>query len=165
MIRINEIVDKMLKEHKEGNKFFDNLDEAIRTDRNILSAFLDRVEDMLDSWSKEVNHIIVSGNFGRALHNFGISEHFWIAYDIGVVVVNGSLRKDEPIDNFGEFMNSSDGNYVFLDDSFYSGKTRDVIKDKIESYGGQLVHTYVLYDGSKDEDESVSSMYRYYDNH
>lgn len=162
---INEIVKQMLEEHEGGEVFFDNLDEAIRKDNNILSTFLDTVDHIIEVSDVNINHVIVSGNFGRALHNYGAGEHLWVAYDIDLIVVNGSLRKGQAIDEFGEFMNKPDGNYLFLDDSFYSGKTRNVIKDKIESYGGKLIHTHVLYDGCYETHDDVSSMYRYYDNH
>lgn len=54
---------------------------------------------------------------------------------------------------------------VFLDDSFYLGRTRDAIRKELERNGASLVGTIVAYDGSKEKDSTVKSLYKYYDNY
>jgi len=34
-----------------------------------------------------------------------------------------------------------------------------------QEYNASIIHTYVVYDGSKEKDINVSSLYRYYDHH
>jgi len=53
--------------------------------------------------------------------------------------------------------------FILLDDSFYSGQTRNLIQAELERHGGRIVHTYVVYDGSRNRDPEVTGMYRYYD--
>lgn len=171
MKKLNEIVKEMLDNHGGGQTFFDNLDAEIRENNDLIRVFLDEyVYEYIDTSEDYPDTIIVSGRFGRALQQYGLEEELRRELHIRLIVVNGGLRKGEPIDDFKEFVNNyhmsmCHGNYIFIDDSFYSGKTRDVVKDKIESYNGTLLHTIVLYDGSIKKDDNVTSMYRYYDNH
>ena len=53
--------------------------------------------------------------------------------------------------------------FIFVDDSYYSGTTRDIINAELNKYGGKITRTFVVYDGSKEKDDSVFSLYRYYD--
>ena len=51
----------------------------------------------------------------------------------------------------------------FLDDSLYSGKTRNKINDKLkEVFDIEITHTYVVYDGSLNKEDNVTSMFRYH---
>lgn len=169
---INEIVKQMLEEHKGGCKFFDAIDESFRN-KDILDIFWQHVWDYIlfnkDNSEVYYNGIILSGNFGRAILNYTSIHYDCVEYaGIQCIAVNGSLRGDNKVENF-VITDICDENYkpkfLFLDDSFYSGKTRDKIKAKLESYGAELVHTHVLYDGCYETHDDVSSMYRYYDNH
>ena len=82
-----------------------------------------------------------------------------------IIVINGGLRKDNVIIPFWENFNIEEKKIVFIDDSYYLGRTRDKIKMAIEEKNGTLINTYVFYDGSKTKDDSVKSFYRYYDFH
>ncbi len=62
-----------------------------------------------------------------------------------------------------KFEHGASRDFVLLDDSFYSGKTRGLIRDELERQGGRLVHTYVIYDGCRGRDPEVTGLYRYYD--
>jgi hypothetical protein len=53
--------------------------------------------------------------------------------------------------------------FILLDDSFYSGRTRGLIRDELQQQGGRLLHTYAIYDGSRERDPEVTALYRYYD--
>lgn len=168
---INDIVKQMLEEHVGGTTFFDNLDESFRN-KDILDTFWQHVWDYIlfnkDSCETRYDGIILSGNFGRAILNY-TSLHYDCREYAGVqcIAVNGSLRGDNEVEDFviTRYRDVRKPKFLFLDDSFYSGKTRDKIKSKLESYGAELFHTHVLYDGCYETHDDVSSMYRYYDNH
>lgn len=77
-------------------------------------------------------------------------------------MVNGGIRSGAKveIDKF-----PSNTNCVFLDDSFYSGTTRDSIIKSLQRCGSYVLSdSYVIYDGSKTvgKDTNVHSMFRYY---
>ena len=82
-----------------------------------------------------------------------------------IIVVNGSLRKEGIFVEFEKEYNFIDKRLIFIDDSYYLGRTRNKIKTAIEMQNGQLISTYVFYDGSKIKDDHVHSFYRYYDNY
>lgn len=153
MDNINMLVEDMIKKHKGGEKFFDNLDENLRN-KNYF-------ETLFKKFAIETNsrHFIpiTSGKFGLYFSQF-LKEK-----DIFSLNVNGGLRKGEKIISLEPFKNHiKDANFVFFDDSFYKGRTRDAIKNELEKFGGKLVETYVCYDGSKIKENSVFSLYRYY---
>ena len=91
------------------------------------------------------------------MHNLGVSVDF---------LVPGGLRHDPSKINLAPFKDQIEGrHFVFLDDSYFSGKTAMVVKEEIEKLGGVFVGTLVAYDGAKVRDKDVWSLYRYYDYH
>ena len=128
----------MLEEHKGGEKFFDNLDKNVQQELII--------EKLLLSIPIEDEIIIVSGKFGNYL-----------------ILVSGGLRVGNKIDLSYIKNYIENKNFIFIDDSFYSGRTRDVIKNELIKYKSNLIKTYVIYDGGKIRDSNVCSLYRYYD--
>lgn len=155
---INKTVIKLLNEHQGGTKFFHALDELIRKDVNILNVICGNL-----NFKDYYDGIILSGKFGRVFASYYTSRSTYHLFNDELIVVNGGLRKDNPIDDLS-YIDLKGKNYIFVDDSFYSGKTRDIIKAEVERLGGNLVETYVVYDGSKEKDDAVNSIYRYYDN-
>lgn len=153
---LDVIVKNCLEQHTGGETFFDNLDKEVQR-KPIVDQLLELIEGN--------KNIVVSGKFGWFLYTYlGIK----IAYKYrNFLIVNGGLRKGEPI----RFLDSSyirdEGldnlDFIFVDDSFYSGKTRDIINKELNKYDSKIIKTYVIYDGSINKDESVISMYRYYD--
>lgn len=104
--------------------------------------------------------IIASGKFGSFFNNW------WNAntnYNNKLIIVNGGLRVGNKIDlsYIKDYIKNK--KFIFIDDSFYSGKTRNTIKNELEKYNANLNKTYVIYDGSKARDDNVCSLYRYYD--
>ena len=78
-----------------------------------------------------------------------------------VIVVNCSLRKGEIYAEFrGKYFNNK--KFIFIDDSFYSGKTLSKIKEYLLSSNGELIATYVFYDGCKEKTKDLYSIYSYY---
>ena len=141
-------VNKLLEQYIGGQIFFTELDKAVKFDRDIL------VE--LTSRSRESGACtIASGEIGLAMHNLGIKVDF---------LVPGGLRHDPSKINLEPFAKQIKGqHFLFIDDSYFSGKTAQVIKEEIERLGGYFVGTLVAYDGSKVKDDKVWSLYRYYD--
>lgn len=160
---LNEKIGEILKRHKEGKEFFDALDYTIRGDKDILKDFYNfswyNIFDSPSINSTSYN-TIMSGRFGLSLiSNYGGSL---IRSFNKVIVVNGNLRKgEEPEIYCTEFGNKP---FIFLDDSFYSGKTRDSIQGKLSEIDPttKIIKTFVIYDGSKELQPDVFSMYRYH---
>lgn len=162
---LDKIVEDCIRDHTGGPVFFEHLDEMVRSysyiDALLRKVFIDGYED-----------IIVSGKFGQYVGNlfsFKTGTNYikvkQCYYDIiDCLVVNGDLRGENAIvtmdDRFADCCYNRD--FAFIDDSFYSGKTRNVIKQFVEKHKGTLTKTYVVYDGSKEKDPTVESLYRYY---
>lgn len=155
--KIDNLVELCLKEHTGGEIFFDAIDEKLRNDDTLLKMIIDEVLN-----NEVFDYIIVSGNFGNVFKNFIDINLKKLAKK--VIVVNGGLRKGEKIINFWEEYDIPMKKFIFIDDSFYLGRTRDKIEDAIKQHNGTLLSTYVFYDGSKEKEEKVHSFYRYYDN-
>ena len=156
MHRLNEKIAEILRQHPEGEPFFDALDAMIRGDQNILEAFMNFVYNKLDNRRYGV---ILSGNFGNAIfsaYGLRLYEDF-----SDVILVNGGIRKGETPIIFKDKLETT--NYVFLDDSFYSGTTRNAIASVLGSLNGRIVKTFVIYDGAKVRQRNVLSMFRYFD--
>lgn len=152
---LDQIIKDMLEQHVGGEKFFDRLDQAIQQKPIIdqLISLFDKHDDL---------HIICLGNFGRFFVNY-LSANYVNEDDCMIIAVNGGLRKGDPIDDLTYIKEALiDQEFIFIDDSFYSGKTRDAVAIELEKHGAKIVRTYVVYDGSKVKDTTVESLYRYY---
>ena len=156
MNRLNEKIAEILRQHPEGEPFFDALDAMIRGDQNILKAFMNFVYSKIEG---ERFGVILSGNFGNAIFSAYGLELYQNFSD--VILVNGGIRKGEVPVIFKERLATTD--YIFLDDSFYSGTTRNSIASVLGSLNGRIVRTFVIYDGAKIRQRDVFSMFRYFD--
>lgn len=159
----NEKISKILKEHGGGKAFFDALDAMVRGDSEILEQFTSFLKSRVNP---NTYSLILSGRFGRALMNNAgreLYEHF-----NEIVLLNGNLRSGEKPEGY---INSfKDYKYIFADDSFYSGATRNAANTYIKStcsLGGfaepGIKQTVVIYDGSKERDNFVFSLFRYHE--
>lgn len=155
---INEIVKKCLLHHEGGEKFFDMLDENIRQDQNLFEHMI----SFINSFKIEYQGIIVSGKFGTVFSNY-LKENNYFS-DKSIIRVNGGLRVLRPLINLCDidFELLNGRSFIFVDDSFYSGKTRNVIRDTLLTYDSNLIHTFVFYDGSKERDKTVNGFYRWH---
>jgi len=150
------IVETFLNDYIGGEEFYDALDEQIRINDVWLYTMISLVEE--ESFDK----LIVSGNFGRKFYKF-------VTLKIGkelaskILVANGSLRKGNSIGL--ETTNFNNQKFIFIDDSFWAGRTRDVVQKYVEENNGVFLKTFVFYDGNKISDKNVISFYRYYDYH
>lgn len=123
------VVNTFLNEYVGGEEFYDALDEQIRINDVWLYAMIALVTE-----NEKFDKIIVSGNFGRRFKNF--VEEKLNNFSLDVVVANGSLRKGNSIGL--ENMDFNGQKFIFIDDSFWAGRTRNVIKNYIEENNGIL---------------------------
>lgn len=145
---ITNIVDSVLLKYKEGQLFFSNLDFSFRNKK---------VMDILLSSIPDKYKIVSSGSFGKKL-----SKIYPHKVDL---LMPGNLRHMNKYDLSAQRKQIKNRDYIFLDDSYYSGRTVNVVRHAIEEQKGNLIKTYVLYDGKKTKDKDVEYFYRYFDNH
>ena len=155
---MKSLVNECLIQHEGGESFFDAIDEKLRDDKKLINLMIDKVKD-----NENFDYIIVSGKFGSVFYEY--ASNYQDDLKEKIIVVNGGLRKDNVITSFWENFNIQNKRIVFIDDSYYLGRTRNKIKEAIEENHGSLICTYVFYDGSKEKDNTVHSFYRYYDFH
>lgn len=149
-------INELLEQYIGGQIFFTELDKAVKFDKAILNQLITYTRQ---TFYKEKIITIASGEIGLAMHNFGY------AADIDLLVPGG-LRHDPSKINLEPFRNIIDGQQiVFIDDSYFSGRTATVIEEEVRKYGGKFLGAVVAYDGSKYRDDKVYSLYRYYDHH
>lgn len=153
------LVNECLTQHEGGEKFFDAIDEKLRDDKVLINMMIDKVKE-----NEKFDYIIVSGNFGKVFEKH-CNKYQDDEFNKKIIVVNGGLRKDNDIISFWEDFNIENKTLIFVDDSYYLGRTRNKIKLAIEENHGKLINTYVFYDGSKIKEDNVHSFYRYYDFH
>ncbi len=148
MLTVNDLLEKYIG----GQIFFTELDKAVKFDEDILEDLIDAVHE---KWGTDNLVIVASGEIGLAFHNFGLPVD---------ILVPGGLRHDPSKINLAPYRASIVGkDVVFVDDSYFSGKTLAVVHEEIQSLGGHMLGAYVAYDGSRDRDPTVFSLYRYYD--
>lgn len=143
-------VNALLEQYIGGQIFFTELDKAVKFDKEVL-------EELVSTAKCTGALTIASGEIGLAMHNLGVKVNY---------LVPGGLRHDPSKINLAPFAEHIRGqHFLFLDDSYFSGKTAQVVKEEIERLGGHFLGTLVAYDGSKVKEENVWSLYRYYDHH
>lgn len=146
--------------------FLEKIDEFITSPENI-----DMIEDMFDTIRRKEGKcdIISSGNFGLYLYDL-IGEGY-IDFDGNVVIVSGNIRKvQEDALNSIEILKQryddiEDKDFVFLDDSYFSGGTRDKINEFLEKFGSKITRTFVFYTHNPEDPRKVYSTYCYSQNH
>jgi len=146
---LNTIVHGCLQKYVGGEAFFDKLDLSIRNTRI--------VNLLLQQGVVNYQNVVVSGRFGA----FFVANYQPLFSNI--ILTEGGLR--HTVENFS--LDCYRGliagrNFIFVDDSFYSGNTREHLRKEIERLGGELTQSFVIYDGSKSHDDSVFSLFRYY---
>ena len=171
MDKIKYYVDKILKDFQGGEEFFDKLDEVIRLPKNI-----DVIQVLFNTIYKENGdnfNVVVSGKFGdwlKFLVNKGI-----LKVNGNLILVKGSLRLEDTNLNKLSFKKDIDiiykkhdidgQDYIFIDDSFYSGSTKKAIEEWLKQHNSKIIKTYVIYDGNDKKFDDLKSLYRYYDYH
>ena len=160
METLNKLVAEIIENHPGGGKpFFDKLDAEVRDVPFSHALFAKARSDH----SCSATGFIVSGKFGAYFANW---MRMTGSYNL-VINVNGGLRDGEPIIDLTPFKQLIlHRKFVFLDDSYFSGRTRDTIDKELQKFDAKIIDTYVVYDGSPGERHvGVCSLYRYYNYH
>lgn len=153
-MHLEKLVYKLLETYIGGDEYFDNLDLNNRKNNKYFRYMLDTIKN------EDFDYIIVSGHFGKSFTNYCKKNNI---YENKIILVNGSLRKNNEIDT--KLIYKIDNKKViFIDDSCYSKTTINKVKKFIEKSNGNFIKTYVFYDGCKEKDNNIVSFYRYYDN-
>ena len=148
-----ETVNRLLEQYIGGQIFFTELDKSVKFDSHILKQLVTKIEEAYDEYVLT----IASGEIGLAMHNLGVPVDF---------LVPGGLRHDPSKINLAPFADRIKGHkFVFIDDSYFSGRTALVVKEEIERLGGIFIGSLIAYDGAREKDPSVDSLYRYYDHY
>ena len=157
-MKLNYKIAEILKQHEGGEEFFDALDAMVRGDMDILHTFLNFVYSELEH-TREYS-LILSGQFGNAIMSIYGVKLFDDFSD--VILVEGGLRSGKIPTIFRQ--NFTKTKFILLDDSFYSGTTKDAIERSLKMVDSQagIVKTFVIYDGSKIKKNNLYSMFRYY---
>lgn len=156
-VALNRIVTDCILQHEGGERFFDALDEQVRSTPELLEEVYALALGLIPHQQGREIKIIVSGNFGKVF-----LAYFANRIPHSIVCVPGGLRKGNTIDAL-EVSDVANADFIFIDASFYSGSTRNVVKTAVNFYGANLLGTAVVYDGSLTPDDSVHSLYRYHD--
>ena len=134
------IVNECLRKYEGGEGYFNELDKMIKDNETLLVLFLlYAVQDSL------IYNVILSGGIGLRYMQLQLQNK--IPNYINEVIPES--LSDKPI--------------IFIDDSYYSGKTAKKVDEFLHSRGTFIFKTYVFYDGCKDKCVDVESLYRYYD--
>lgn len=155
------IVSECLTKHIGGENYFNELDGMIKNNETLLVLYL--LYAVQDSG---VYNIILSGEIGLKYMQLQLQNK--IPDYINLMVVNGGLRKGKEITggiaSRCEIIpkDLSGIEVIFIDDSFYSGKTCNKIEEFLNSRYTCLNKTYVFYDGCREKNDNVISLYRYY---
>lgn len=176
---LNEKIVEILRQHPEGGeKFFNALDFMIRSDQNIGKTFIDWVcnydffhmispvaingviNGQTSMESSDLG-VIVTGRFGHyIISNFAreLTNNFK-----DIIIVNGGIREGKDPEIFKNKLEAP--GYILLDDSYYSGTTAKSISEALSKINHcvNIIQTFVVYDGSRGNQEFVKSMYRYYE--
>ncbi|MFW6026819.1 MAG: hypothetical protein ACOCRX_10805 [Candidatus Woesearchaeota archaeon] len=156
MNKIFEIVKECLDKYERGNKYFHELDEKIKYDEEIF-------EEMLKQTRGRV--LILSGAFGFNILHYILKSKKHYSY----IFLSGSPRKNDKVEIYA--MNYYGGKRdnrkgIFLDDTFFSGRTYFYCKGFIEGkFDLEVDLALVAYDGHSHKLDYVDSFYRYFDYH
>jgi hypothetical protein len=145
--------------------FLERFDDFISNQENI-----DMVEYMFDLIKREFPNcdIITSGRFGEWIYK--IVEDGQIDFEGNLIVMSGSIRKVKQdknnivhvVKNRYEEINRK---FIFLDDSFVNGGTRDRINDFLHKFNSKIIKSFVFYTHNQADPEKVFSIYCYSENH
>lgn len=138
--------------HRKGRPFFNALDDAIKDDKFVLEL----VKGYENDW------IASSGGFGDTLFRLYNEKRFKCK---GLVIFNGKMLTDGLGVNYWypETFDLNDKEFVYLDDSYFSGGTATKITNFLKLRNSNVYEIAVIYDGSEIKLDNVHSFYRYWD--
>jgi len=170
--KLNNIVEDILHQEGGGEKFFDRIDDAIKDPKN-LDITLALFNKIYEKYKSDFN-LIVSGSYGKKI--LELTNQNKIKCGGTFVLMSGSITSHQ--NKMGlitknknvkiEFQDNHIGNgkeFIFVDDSYYSGTTYNLIKKFLEDKGSSIKEVYVIYDGNDKPEDNRYSLYSYYDKH
>lgn len=158
---MNPIVEKCLDKYGGGESYFTEIDAMIKSNPVLMSEYIQYITE-----KENIYNVIFSGEIG--LKYFAMQLKQQIPSDINLFLLPGGLRLNplklcEVDNNILESRTVLSSKFIFLDDSYYSGKTLNDVSEFVKKGGGVIEKSYVFYDGSPVK-TNVQSLYRYYDN-
>lgn len=158
--KIKNFVNICLDKYSGGESYFTELDRLIKNDNKLLIDFIETA--IKDSG---INNVVISGEIGRIYYQ--LKQNGRLKQDILLCILPGGLRFEHHEDFSPGYcgFDIEGKDFIFLDDSYYSGKTSKAVQKWIKGHGGSVVKNYVFYDGSYEKSDDVVSLYRYFDHH
>lgn len=165
--KVNNWIKEISKETKGGNLFFDKIDDKIKSDKNII---IDLFTNINKDFGTNYN-LVVSGEFGNLV--FHLLRKDDIICKGSILLVSGGLtshfndmdkiKKIKEVRIIRKSGNIENKDFIFVDDSYYSGTTEFSINHFLKSYNSKIIKTYIVYDGNDKRDKDRISIYNYYD--
>lgn len=162
MGKLNTQILSLLKEHKEGGeKFFNALDLMIRSDYSIFNMITNKIKNYFHSDTINKTGVILSGKFGYTFYNN--FSHFLNNSFKEVIITNGGIREGR--EAYLGVSSLKCNEFIFIEDSYYSGKTKKGIEEALQNINpkAKITKIFVVYDGSNTKNDNVIRLFRYYD--
>jgi len=140
-MNFNEIVDSHLRRYIGGQVFFTSIDSFIKKNVQLFIPLVEKAEKLFPN-----NPLVLSGEFGRKI---GLGRNR------NRIILPGGLRHMTKFDSI-----RLDRPFIFVDDSFFSGRTLDAIE---VITGQRCLKSFVVYNGNREKRPNVQAMFRYYD--
>lgn len=167
--RIDTIVKDISKTTPGGNIFFDKLDSEIKKTKNI-DIIINLFEKIYSDFGLNYN-LVISGGFGDLI--MSLLKRGDIKCKGSILQVSGGLtshfndmdkiKKVKEVIIQKQIGDINNRDFIFVDDSFYSGTTGFSIDVFLKSLGSNIIKTYVVYDGNDTKSSNRIALYNYYD--
>lgn len=152
--KLDALVQDLINKHGGGRKFFDALDDSIKSITN---------KDMILSLLKgnQSEWIATSGEFGDTVYKLWKEGKFKCK---GLVVFNGKMltHRTGVSGWYPPDFDLEGKSFLYVDDSYFSGSTARKINDFLKEHNSKIKSVSVIYDGSKERSKMVKSFFRYY---
>ena len=171
ILKLNAIVDSALKTHQKGEKFFDKIDDELKSPKNediILKLF----EKIYHDFGFNYN-MVISGGFSDYIQY--LIKHSKVICKGNVFQVSGSLtshkgelgkiKTHKQVLPMHKRADISEQDFIFVDDSYFSGTTEVAVNEYLKNFKSKVIKTYVIYDGNFRDDINLVSLYNYFDHH
>ena len=167
--RIDTIVKDISKTTPGGNLFFDKLDSEIKKPKNI-DIIVKLFEKIYGDFGLNYN-LVVSGGFGDLI--MFLLKRGDIKCEGTILQVSGGLtshftdmdkiKKVKEVIIQKQIGDINNKDFIFVDDSFYSGTTGYSIDHFLKRIDSKILKTYVVYDGNDTKSSNRFALYNYYD--
>ena len=171
IIKLNNIISDVIKNCPKGDNFFDIVDDQIKDPKNkdiIFKLF----EEIYEDFGYEYN-MVLSGEFSEYIIH--LVKKSKIICNGTILQVSGSLTshkgelgkiiKNKEVSIIYKKEDISEKNFIFVDDSYFSGTTEKSINEYLAKFNSRIIKTYVVYDGNIKKDPNRIHLYNYFDNH